>query len=296
MTKNGFYLLIALLTLVAVGCGSAAQQNPTAAPTAANPWKTERFSAAANGAQSIELTLELGPARTTLHAMSEADSEAAIDAQVEYMGEIQFLVEDGPPKTITLREDRGDAAYPAGETLTWDIALNPNVVYRFNLTAGDGFLNADLTGLQLAQSILETGAGGGEITLPNTGAVYQLALGAGAGSLVVNIAEGSQAQIPFLTMSSGDVTLNLTAGSDFRARVNMAEGDLILDLPEDPNFYLDVQVPGQGEVQIDDRFDFAQIRGRSAKSGTWQSSDYDVRQPQIALIIGVMREGNVIIR
>lgn len=296
MTKYGLRALLTLLLLSAAACATTSQEAPTVPATTTNPWKTEHFSAAVGDtSQGIELTLELGTAQTTIRALNETeDTGNALDAQVEYVGEMEFAVVNDPPRTITLRETLGDTVYPPDETLHWEIALNPNTLFKFDLKGGAGFLKADLTGIQLVQSILATGAGGGEITLPNMGDVYQLAFGAGAGAVTINAPAGSEPQIPFFTMSNGTVTLNLAAGTDFRARVNMAEGDLIINLPENANFYMDVQVPGTGEIQIPDTYE--QIRGRSTKSGTWQSKNYNVREPQIALVIGVMKAGNVIIR
>lgn len=78
---------------------------------------------------------------------------------------------------------------------SWDIHLNPSVLYDLTAHSNGGNLRLNLSGLILSHLSAATGGGNVEVDLPETSADLSVTAKTGAGNVIIRVPEGTNARI-----------------------------------------------------------------------------------------------------
>ncbi len=236
------------------------------------------FTAPLDDTQSAQVNLHLSAGQAAVSAISDAST--LIDAELTYVGDMDFQVEGEAEKRVTLKQTSDsyvmwlnpanwlhgmEGGYP------WRIRLSPTVPMALNIHGGAGEAELDLHQLQVSEFRYESGVGRTDINLPAQ---------APDGHLNAHINGGV-----------GEVRLNVPAGVDTHLDVNGGVGQIIIDTP--PNAALRIRAnSGLGSVNVPARL--IRTQGSASdfeigKSGTWTSPDFE----QAATHIDIEYDGGV---
>jgi len=133
---------------------------------------TERFTESIGNATSARVILDLDIGKTTLDALS--DPSTLIDAELTYVGEINFDVRGDVQKTISISHrasqfDFGDWLWASDtdrKRTWWDIRLSPEIPLTLNINGSIGESIIDLSELQIEDLDIDGDVGDFQITLP----------------------------------------------------------------------------------------------------------------------------------
>lgn len=231
--------------------------------------KTGRFSEALGGATSANVCLDLSIGKMIVRPL--ADSDNLIEADVRYIGEIDFNVSGEAEKRMRLGQKNIPsviAPYKAvlgmvanRDDLRWDIALSPNLTLDLDIHGGVGVAKLDLSGLQLTRLKLDGGVGETQLTLPAMPSAYPVDIDGGVGETTVTLVEGAAAQM----------------------RVDGGVGGIKIRLPETAAARIEVQ-GGLGGAKLAPRF--RRIQGADdfiGSSGVWETEGFALAAQQIVI-------------
>ncbi len=198
--------------------------------------KTDRFSAPLDGATSARIHLGLSAGEMTVRAAS--DPAMLIDAEVAYLGEIDFRVLGDAEKSVVLSQKVewmlewfNPANWSAVSNLHWTVGLSPAVPLRLEINGGAGRCHFDLSGLNLTALTVNGGAGEITLTLPALDRPYEASVNGGLGEIRIAIAPGAA------------LNLNVRSGV----------GSVVIDTPTDAAVRVDARL-GLGDMQAGARF------------------------------------------
>lgn len=244
-------------------------------------------------AESARVTLNPTVGAASITAL--VDSDSLIEADITYVGEIVFEVDEGDAFKEVLLGQRpvggGEALQPIRDILgvlskrkdlRWDIRLTPNIPLDLTINSGVTTNDFDLSGLQLKGLRFNGGAGRTDIKLPTMGALYRVALSSGTGELNVEIGPGADVD---LTASGGVGKIRVVLGVSavMNARISGGVGACEIALPAD----VEAQVrasSGLGKVRVPAQF-IRQDTGRDliATDGIWQTPGYESAERRITI-------------
>ncbi len=198
--------------------------------------KTDRFSAPLDGTTSAHIHLGLSAGEMTVRAAS--DPTSLIDAEVTYLGEIDFRVLGDAEKSVVLSQKVewmlewfNPANWSAVSDLRWTVNLSPVVPLRLEINGGAGRCHFDLSGLNLTALTVNGGAGEIDLTLPALDRSYEASINGGLGEIKIAIAPGAA------------LNLNVRSGV----------GSVVINTPDDAAVHVDARL-GLGETQAGTRF------------------------------------------
>lgn len=226
--------------------------------------KTASLSKALDGTASAVIEIAFPVGRASVAAL-EARSPNLFEAELRYVGEVEFDVSGGAERVISLRQKGssvGDLGALAGraQDLRWDIALARNLPLRLVLAAGVGEATIDLSGLLVDNLRLDTGVGNVLALLPAQTRPLDVAIRGGVGQTEVRAPAAAQGQ---LDITGGLGGVKVCVSPECAARVEAKAGLGAIDLPE--RF-----VPMRGE--------------KSRKSPlVWQTSNYADAEQRIII-------------
>ena len=233
---------------------------------------SERFRAPVAGAESADYGLHLSVGEATIAPL--ANSDELIDADLTYVGDIDFDVAGEAHRTVRLRQ-AGEPTLawlnwinPANwfggiERYHWQIGLNPAIPARLSIHAGVGTADLQLSDFSVTELELQCGAGEVTGTLPQS-------------------ADGYHAQIQG---GLGSVKLNIPANTSVDLDIQGGVGEVVLET--DPATALHIESSGGiSDVSVPNRA--RQISGGGGdfelgKTGTWESEDYAEAAHQVTI-------------
>jgi len=231
--------------------------------------KTARFSEALGGATSASVRLDLSVGKMIVRPL--ADSDNLIEADVRYIGEIDFNFSGEAEKRVRLGQKNIPsvvAPFKAvlgmvanRDDLRWDIALSPNLPLDLDIHGGVGVAKLDLSGLQLKRLKLDGGVGETQLTLPAMPSAYPVDIDGGVGETTVTLADGAAAQM----------------------RVDGGVGGVKIRLPGTAAARIEVQ-GGLGGAKLAPRF--RRIQGGDdfiGSSGVWETEGFALAAQQIVI-------------
>lgn len=226
-----------------------------------SPTKTGYFNTPLGGTKSarMNLNLSIGEAQVT----SLTGSDKLIDAEVHYVGEIDFSVSGEEEKVVTLRQtsDSGlqwlnPATWFANfDGLPWRIGLSPDVPLELNFSGGAGRSELNLRGLNITGLRLQGGVGQMNLSLPTSVDGYDVRIQGGVGETRL------------------DVPANTTSNIEIQGGV----GQIVLNAPSNVALRLRSR-GGIGTVNVSSRF--TRTAGGDSdfelgKTGTWETPDFE---------------------
>jgi hypothetical protein len=280
--------------------------------------KTERFSEPIGEATSARVSLDLSSGPTEITALS--DSNDLIDAELNYIGEIEFEVRGDREKSISLSERDTDFFFwfdwfgDDDDERHWDIGLSPQVPLDLEVDASSGSLVLDLSALQLTGLNLDVGSGSIDGSLPAVEGRYDARVDGGSGSCRLDIADGADVDLEIdvgsgsfnveigadaavsLRVDGGSGSFNVEIGADAAVslRADGGSGELTIDVPEDAAVRVDVRDSGSGHVRVPARFE--RTRRGDDDEGTWETPGFEEAEHKIEIVIEDMGSGDVEVR
>ncbi len=250
--------------------------------------KTERFSAPIDGATSarVDLGLSVGEARIT----ALADAETLIDANLTYVGNIDFAASGDAEKTVRLRQTWDHFLgwlnpanwFHAPMELKWDIGLSPHVPMTLEVAGGVGKSWLDLYSLQVSDLRVSGGTGRLEMVLPAVSAGYTATVTGGTGSVDVKVPDGASVGMS-LSGGTGAIRLSVGEGAAVNARITGGTGRVTVEVPRDAAVHLKAQT-GVGSIAVPPHF--ARLAGGEqfvGQSGVWETPNFSQAERQITI-------------
>ena len=190
-------------------------------------------------AADIQLNLSVG--KVTVSALS--DSANLIEADLNYVGEIDFRAQGTGRKTVILSqtgEVTSTSAWPFVSLfpnddsleLLWDIRLSPEVPLAIDINGGVGETSLALGGLQLTSLSVDGGVGEITVDLP-AGVGYEATFNGGVGEFRINVPEGAAPTIR-IKGGVGGFTVDVPDGAALRveADTGLGEVDMLRGAPQ----------------------------------------------------------------
>jgi hypothetical protein len=222
--------------------------------------KNEQFNAASDSATSAEVVLSPAVSELTVTALD--DSAKLIDANVNYIGKVEFNATGDAKKVVTLRQSEGSGVDVFSlfnkPDLSWKVGLTPSVPLDLRINSGVGETKLDLTKLNLTKLNVDAGVGEIVINLPGTESKYDVNIHSGVGEIQTTIPEGAA------------LTLKVDGGT----------GDFTVDVPDGAAVQVKVK-SGLGDVKIP--ANFTRTAGGDDKSGTWETANFASATRQIVI-------------
>jgi hypothetical protein len=228
---------------------------------------TERFTESIGNATSARVNLDLTVGKTTLDALS--DPNTLIDAEITYVGEINFDVQGDTQKTISISHRAPSFGFNWSwitdtdtRRVWWDIGLSPEIPLTLSIDGSIGQSIIDLGDLQIEDLEVDGDVGDFQITLPATEKAYDAYLNGGVGAFEVVLERGS--------------AVNLTIDGDI--------GEFIIDVPADAAVRVDAEVD-IGNINVPSNF----VRLSSGddlvgESGIWETPGFDEADVRIVIV------------
>ncbi len=155
--------------------------------------KTASFSEPVGEATSARIALGGYVGHTTVEALG--DSENLFEADLRYLGEIEFKAAGESEKNISLRHKGSNINMGCGWgrklDLRTDVRLNPNIPLHLEIDGGVGKSKLDLSGLQLTGLNIDGGVGKTNLRLPAMDESYHVNIDVGVGANHIYISEGA---------------------------------------------------------------------------------------------------------
>lgn len=255
--------------------------------------KTSSYQEPVAGAESARVTLS--PTMGVAHVSALSDSDSLIEADVTYVGEVVFEVDEGdafkevhlgqrPVSGSEALKPIKDAfgAFTKRKDLRWDMRLTPDIPLELAINSGMTANTFDLSGLQLKGLRFSGGAGKTDITLPTMGALYRVTLSNGTGEINVEVGAGADIDLT-ASNGTGRTRIALGDGAIMNARISGGVGACEIALPAG----VEVQVrasSGLGKVHVPAHFTRTSAdKDFIATSGTWQTPGYADAERRISI-------------
>ena len=234
--------------------------------------KTGHFSAPVDKATSARVELGFSAGNMTVHSLS--DSNALLDANLSYAGDIDFTTEGDASKTVRLQQRGGFNMWPfgLGDVLNWDVGLNPKVPTDLRVQTSSGDITLNLADLRLKGLSVDMSSGDVKTSLPPSEETYN-----------VNV-----------HISSGDLRFDLPDKADVNTTVNMSSGDMTFNVPASAGVQVNVRHMSSGDVNVPSSYARTANTGRD--TGTWESSNYSGADYKIVITVDNISSGDINIR
>lgn len=197
------------------------------------PVETKRasFREPKNSAVSARIAIEFSLGRATVSAL-DVHSPDLFQAELRYVGELEYEVSGGDERVITLRQKSSAPGALAAlmnddEELHWDIALAPGIPLTLALKGGLGACDIDLSGLRAKRLTLETGVGQAMLTTPLEKTEFVAKVTGGVGKAAVTIPAGGSAQLE-VAGGVGEVGVSVAPEAALRLRGKIGLGGFSL--------------------------------------------------------------------
>lgn len=231
--------------------------------------RTSYFSAPRAGVGEADIDVHLSVGRAQVRPLA-ADSDLLLDAEVTYVGEIDFRADGG---RVVLKQT-GDSGLhwinPANWVQNWDdgmpwrVGLARGVPMRLVLHGGAGKADADLRALQVTDLRLHGGLGEMSVALPDPGAGYSADVDGGMGELSISLPSNTSLTLR-IKGGVGQVNLETPVGAGVQIRARSGIGDVKV-----PSRFQRVAGSSGGDFEI-------------GKSGTWETPGFANAPVQICV-------------
>jgi len=232
--------------------------------------KKASYSEAVGGA--IASRINLGPAVGQISVQALDESDNLFEAEVSYVGEIEYAVTGDTEKTIKLGQKSGFISGNIGdqvramlnqvanrEDLYMKVGLSRNVPVALHVSGGVGVSRLNLAELKVTDVALNGGVGETFLNLPVGESRYGVKIGGGVGATHITVGEGA--------------ALNL--------RIDGGVGGIDIHVPADAAVRLETE-GGLGGVSVPTHFN--RVKGGSGivgMDGVWETTGFNLASSQI---------------
>ncbi|MCC6615891.1 MAG: DUF4097 family beta strand repeat protein [Anaerolineae bacterium] len=241
--------------------------------------KEGEFSAPIDGATSAKVRLDFSVGKCDVRPLTNLDN--LIEAELTYVGDINFVVTGEAEKNVTLSQ-RAEAADwvrnvvgwigSRGE-LHWDVGLATEVPMQLEVHSGVGESNFDLSQIQMTSGSIYAGAGEVDVKLPARSERYAMRINCGVGETDITVPSGANVDLN-VHGGAGKVELDVDEGAQVTAQIDGGVGECRIKLPEGAAAHIEAE-SGVGDLKFPSRF--ARISGSDefvSKKGVWETAGY----------------------
>ncbi len=230
--------------------------------------KHEHYSATVDQAKTARMKLSLPVGETTVSATSDANT--LIDADMHFLGEMQFSAQGDGEKLVNLSPVSGSwTEWMNPKNWNWDrrhelrseIRLNQTVPIDLDIDGGVGESRIDLSTVKLSALDISGGVGQVDVTLPASSTPLEARVQVGV----------------------GEVDLTIPSGAALNARIKGGVGATHVTLPVDAAVRVDARA-GIGDVSVSSRLQ--RVSGSDegfslGKSGVWETPGFATAERKI---------------
>ena len=208
------------IVLLLAACSSNANPEPTDIPV-------QTFAEAIDAADEAELSFEISCEAVYITPLNE--SENLIEAQVGADRNVTWRVDSGARTEVILHHAGGGC----NDNPRWDIALSQSLPLVIDFDAGQGSLDADLSGIDLRAFDLEVNSGFADLTLPANDALTDLRIDLNTGNVDITMAEDANVRLDRVEVNDGSLDIAISRDSEVRAELlYVNSGDIRIEVPE----------------------------------------------------------------
>lgn len=243
-----------ILPLIFIGAGAYILFGQNLLPKA--EVKSDRFIAPLENATSARVDLDLSLGEAHVHALT--DSANLIDADLTYLGEIDFAVTGDAEKQVKLRQASDSLVGwldpsnwfggSPSQKLRWEVGLNPDILLHLDIQTGLGESQLELDELKVTQLQIKGGAGTLHTKLPANTDSYTAQIRGGAGKLDIDI-PGNVTLGTSIQCGMGAVDIKIEAGAAINAQIQGGAGAVTIDVPQDAAVRVEAQT-GLGSIRM----------------------------------------------
>lgn len=198
--------------------------------------KEVNYAEALGNATSAHIEIDLSVGETTISAL-DPDSTNLMEADIRYLGELEYHVSGDAEKRIYLgQKKRGNAFFDSIKSaiknrsmneneLQWHIRLNPNVPFDIALKGGVGVTDAELGGLNINAIDVKGGVGETSVLLPISDTMIDVDIDGGVGETRVTVPENGASNV-HVDGGVGEVTIFVPESAAVRVNSKGGMGDL----------------------------------------------------------------------
>lgn len=236
----------------------------------------DTFSASAAGVEQARIDLGLSVGTANVSALS--DSSNLIEADLTYLGEIEFDEQGQGNKHVTLKQRSGGFdinlfdSIDIAERLQWDIRLSRNTPLDLSIEGSVGRTNLDLSDLELTNLVINGGVGETIVQLPAE--KFEAVINGDVGNFNVNIPDGAGVKAD-IAGDVGGFTVKIEEGAAVDMKARGGVGNFVIDVPDDAAVRLDAKMD-LGNITMPGNF--RKLSGNQdgpSREGIWQTSNYD---------------------
>jgi hypothetical protein len=158
------------------------------------------------GAKSARIKLDHGAGRLNIKSGAGPSEilNGAFGSEVDYKSRLE-----GDRLEVKVRTSPTFWNWYPGDSLDWDVRLNPDISLSLKIDSGASATTMDLSDLKVVELDIDTGASSTEVTLPAHAGNTNVDIDTGASSLIVRIPSGVAARIRTKT---GVASVNVDSG------------------------------------------------------------------------------------
>ncbi|MEP7285529.1 MAG: DUF5668 domain-containing protein [Chloroflexota bacterium] len=223
---------------------------------------TKEFTAPLDKATAARVDLNLSVGKANVAAL--LDSPNLIDANLTYVGAIDFKVSGDTDKRVTLKQSENSGwnwfnTFDNNE-LQWNVALNPTIPLALNIKGGVGPSTLELGKLNLASLSINAGVGESTLTLPASDKTYNVTIDGGVGG----------------------INATLPANTSVNISINGGVGNATLDVPADAAVQV-ISNSGLGKINVPSNFTLLTDGSGKNRNGTYETPDFSSAKNKIVI-------------
>lgn len=246
--------------------------------------KTGQFSEPIGSATSARVRLDFPVGKSTIKPL---DNDSLIEADLTYVGEINFTASGDTEKVVNLSQVKATADWfrgifgwiGSGQKLRWDVGLTSHIPLDLEIHNGVGECEFDLAALKV--SALRIAGGTGEIhaTLPS--GEYSARIDSGVGEMHINVPAGAVVDLQ-ANSGTGEVHLDIADGALVTAHVRGGIGEMRVRLPQNTAARVEYR-SGIGGANVSSRLTRVSTSEGWGQNGVWQTEDYETATSKILI-------------
>jgi len=243
---------------------------PVTMPGFTSPEFTHKeFSEPIGAAKSATIRLDASVFPVEVRSSSRQDE--LFSAKIDYVGGLDYEADgSGSQKTVHLGENITGSIFnlPAmsyeSQGHTWEVGLTQRIPLKFDVRAGAGPIDLDLSALQLSSLKVDGSLGSMKIVLPEDSPSYTFQLNVSAGSAEVRVPSGAT------------LDMKITGGT----------GSVDIVLPKDSGVQVTVRSDGMGSLNLPEEYQKVR-QGENDKEGVWENEAYKRDESPIHINIDI---------
>lgn len=227
------------------------------------------YSEPVDGATSAEVDLRFSLGQMNIQPLVASDN--LFEADVNYIGEMEFTVEGDAHKTLVLGQvnknpvtntvKQAIGSIGKHHDLRWDVRLSPDVLLALKLSSGLGKNTCDLSGLNLTSFEFNGGTGETMISLPPSDIGYAATFREGVGETRIDLPEHTTLDVE-IKSGVGEVKVHVPGSAAVRVHVKNGIGDATI-----PRHF----------VKLEEKGEFV------STNGIWETPGFDEAEHQITI-------------